>query len=267
MSDAQFHSTASQYLSRELEIRKKRRPLYSLRAFARDLSLSPSTLSDLLKDKTGLSVARAQKTSQMLGLKDEEQAHFVDLVQLKNTSVASRQQEILNRIEWRLKSRDYKLSNEDYSLIYDWHHFAILEMLDLKIKGINSNILAERLGLKKIVVLNALKRLYKLNLIRPSGRFFATTSAKTQVGDQDVSLAIQKYHVQILNKSQQALKKQPLQNRNFQTAVFSVRKNDLQSLMRDMNEMTENLIRKYHVKPNKDLVYCLSQQLFSLEEN
>lgn len=53
MEDMSFARHAAWYLNNEFTLRKQRRPYYSLRAFARDLSVSPSTLSDLLNSKKG----------------------------------------------------------------------------------------------------------------------------------------------------------------------------------------------------------------------
>ena len=50
---------ASSYLQEELALRKARRPQYSLRAFARDLGMSPSALSEFLAGQQGMSKDRA----------------------------------------------------------------------------------------------------------------------------------------------------------------------------------------------------------------
>lgn len=266
MEDMSFARHAAWYLNNEFTLRKQRRPYYSLRAFARDLSVSPSTLSELLKSKTGLSETRARKVGEIIKLQNEHLEHFVDLMMLKNTKVKSKEELIVAKVNWRLKSLNYNLTTEDYHKIYDWYHFAILELLDLKAKKLNFDLISKRLNIKKSSVIGAFKRLYKLGLIKPANGFFVTTSSKTCVSSEALSEVIQKHHSQILNKAISALKKQNLSQRGFLTTIFSIRKSDISDFKNDMNVMTEELIRKYHVRSGKDLVYSFSQQLFSLEE-
>lgn len=59
-----------------LEARKTRNPSYSLRAYARDLALSVSKLSELLNLKKGLSPARAEIASKRLNLCGTEAERF-----------------------------------------------------------------------------------------------------------------------------------------------------------------------------------------------
>ena len=72
-----------QYLKAELELRQQRRPQYSLRAFARDLNMSPSTLSDFFHGKLGLSKDRVRHIGTKLNLTDMQQSHFNDLLEVR----------------------------------------------------------------------------------------------------------------------------------------------------------------------------------------
>ena len=54
-------------LKSELASRTNQNPNYSLRAFARDLDLAPSRLSEVLNGKQGLSTQAAEKIAKTLG--------------------------------------------------------------------------------------------------------------------------------------------------------------------------------------------------------
>lgn len=70
-----------QILKNELTRRCGNNALYSLRAFARDIGVSPSQLTEVLGGKHGLSGRKAKTVSQNLGFNKEETNFFVDLVE------------------------------------------------------------------------------------------------------------------------------------------------------------------------------------------
>src|SRR5690348_3475297 len=72
-------------LKNELEQRVTRNSSYSLRAFARDMNLSPQMLSLVLSGKKNISQEIAGNMIEGLELNPEEASHFLDLVILENT--------------------------------------------------------------------------------------------------------------------------------------------------------------------------------------
>jgi len=64
-------------LRRELQNRQQKNPAYSMRAFARDLDLSASGLSEVLSGKHSLSLRRAITVSKKLGLSEEHADAFI----------------------------------------------------------------------------------------------------------------------------------------------------------------------------------------------
>lgn len=72
-------------LREELACRMGKNPLYSLRAFARDLKVSSSKISEILNGKQGLSVARALQLVELLGWNEEKANFFCGLVTFKHS--------------------------------------------------------------------------------------------------------------------------------------------------------------------------------------
>lgn len=70
------------------------RPQYSLRAFARDVQLSPSFLSRIFNGKRELTTARAEVVAGLLGWEGEQKDLFVKLV-MKNTSPSNPSQDLV----------------------------------------------------------------------------------------------------------------------------------------------------------------------------
>lgn len=77
--------TFRRFLMNELSQRQKRNVSYSMNAFARDLGLSSSRLSEILSGKVGISEDRAVKIADRLQLSESDKAYFVDLVQSEHS--------------------------------------------------------------------------------------------------------------------------------------------------------------------------------------
>ncbi|MGZ3796604.1 MAG: helix-turn-helix domain-containing protein, partial [Pseudobdellovibrionaceae bacterium] len=69
-------------LKSELRTRQKSNSSYSLRAFARDIQLSPGYLSDLMKGKKKVSVDTAMKISKALSWSWRDTQVFLQMSQL-----------------------------------------------------------------------------------------------------------------------------------------------------------------------------------------
>lgn len=68
-------------LSENFSSRKKKNPNYSLRAFARDIGLSASRLSEIMNMKAGLSTEKAVIVCEKLQLTEPESMRFLNLVE------------------------------------------------------------------------------------------------------------------------------------------------------------------------------------------
>lgn len=74
------HHSFVEYLIDRFQMRVDRNPHYSLRAFARDLKIDASRLSQILKGKQGLSMTFAERICYSLRLSEAESRHFCHLV-------------------------------------------------------------------------------------------------------------------------------------------------------------------------------------------
>lgn len=81
------------FLLEEFRSRRSRNPHYSLRAFARDLGMPASKLSQNLRGLCGISVAKAEKIAAKLQMRDDEKHLFLALVESQHArSRVARQQ-------------------------------------------------------------------------------------------------------------------------------------------------------------------------------
>lgn len=262
--DRPLAETAADYIRIEMQNRRNRRSEYSLRAFARDLNLSPSTLSEILSGKVGISPQKSQDLAKRLKLAEPHDEHFCDLVSSKFSRNLKAKKEASLRVTSRLRSTNSHLSLEKFKLVADWHHNAILELIDLHPKYHSFEALAKALAIHKKTVKESIERLVLLGELKLEGRTWSTASDVSYVGEKIPSDAIKSYHKQVIEKAQEALFQQPLEKREFQTSFFPIDPADIENFKQDLNRMRKELLKKYRHKPGRSKVYALSIQLFDL---
>ena len=251
------------YLKNELIERLRRRPQYSLRAFARDLEISPSTLSEFLRGQTKISIQRINNLSKKIKLPEEHQKHWIDLIQSKYSRVLSQKKNAELNIQMRKKSSKKYIDLASYSLVANWESFAILEVFGLGKKYSDSDIM-KKFGISSARYSQTIENLNRLNLIRREKDRWIANEEDTFVGENTRSEALRKFHKDILKKAYKAIGTQELDQRELRSTVFSFKKSDLPKIKAELNELWINLLSKYAYVPNRDAVYCLSMQLFDL---
>lgn len=110
------------FMLRELERRQRKNPSYSLRAFARDLEVPSSRLSEILNRKMGLSETRAVALADKLNLSSSEREFFIDLALAEHARSAVIKEMAQRRVQTRSESSaqnkegdfNIRLKREDY---------------------------------------------------------------------------------------------------------------------------------------------------------
>ena len=258
---------AVDYIRIEMQSRRNRRSEYSLRAFARDLNLSPSTLSEILSGKVGISPQKSQDLAKRLRLPEPHDEHFCDLVSSKFSRNLKVRKEASNRAASRLRTTNSHLSLEKFKQVADWQHNAILELVDLNPKFHSIEALSKALDLPKKLIKESVERLLLLGELQVQGRAWSTASDVTFVGEKVSSDAIKSHHKQVLEKAKDALYQQPLEKREFQSTFFPIDPADIENFKQDLAKMRKDLLKKYRHKPGCSRVYALSIQLFDLQKD
>jgi uncharacterized protein (TIGR02147 family) len=254
-----------EFLKNELDSRKTANSSYSLRAFARDLELTPPVLSSILNGKKGISTERAKKIAQKLKLNKNQFEWFV----ASAGSLHARSQKVRSTFKEKMslceKPNEFnELSLDYFKVIADWYHFAILELTYLENFQADFEWIAEKLGISTKEVSDAVARLLKLDLLEiKNGRWIDTF--KFLVTPNDVpSLSLKKYHSQLIQKSQKALFDQDVEKREYGSHVVSIDSDKLPELKKYIREFRNNFEKLVNSSKKKNDVYCLSLQFFSL---
>lgn len=239
-----------EFLKREFESRKERNNSYSLRAFANFLDIDPSNLSKILSYQLSLGEKLKIKLSHKLGL------DFKDS---------------MNRLQYQ-KTDDtnyIKHGLDLFSLISDWYHYAILEIikLDRPDNICNKVLIAKELGLSKQTVSEALKRLERFGLIEVNhhdGSIKNVTDSSSSILDVKTSKAHRNHQKQILEKAIDALETVPIEKRSQSSMTIAIDKEKLPEAIEMIKDFRRKISRFLSESNQLNDVYHLSVSLYPI---
>ena len=171
-------------LSMEFKRRKMRNANYSLRAFARDLGMSPGAISEVIRGKRPLTQRAIKRLVDAPGLS----------------------QVLLNSSQMNQGAHETFLELEKFEAISGWEHFAILNLI--KTKDFRSDLawIAKRLNIKVVIVRKAVERLKTLNLIAVDDKGqFSRTKERLTTPNNISSAALREAHLEELGQIRHAI--------------------------------------------------------------
>lgn len=237
--------SAYEILKDELSLRRMRNSAYSLRAFARDLGVSVTALSDFLTLKRNLSKTNILKI-----------CHSLNLPPIERATLLHRREPVPN--PQNLQSKD-----DAFHLFSDWYCFAILNLPRVKTHQAEAIWISQRFGITEIQASEGLARLLRLNLIRIKDNKIIRTK-KGIIGNYHVpDLAIKKHHQRVLQKAEKALLESESQARDFSTTILALDPKSLEHAKKQIQKMKAKLAKKIESAQGQEF-YGLTLQLFPL---
>jgi uncharacterized protein (TIGR02147 family) len=195
------------FLRSVLAARIEKNPRYSARAFARDLGVSQTFISFVLSGKKPLSIERATRISQILGLEQEEGRRFLKAVVLASPSRRGAYGALraeLARAESQAGKNDFQIfeiEQDHFRVISDWYHFAILDILTCRGARSSARWIAERLGLPLPVVQAAIERLFRVGLLIQKGGRWVKTKQNIVARTNGPDSPVHEFHRQMIQKA------------------------------------------------------------------
>ena len=254
-------------LKEELAARCRQNPRYSLRAFARDLKIAPSRLSEILSGKQGLSRPAAERIAKALGYAPAEIERFCDLVESLHARSRKNRDNARVRLKSQVPSETHQLHLDTFRAISDWYHFGILELINLSDFKSDPKWIGKRLGISEFEVQLALDRLLRLNLITRKGDKLRLTYANPFTPDDIPSDSVKKFHAQILMKAKDAMLLQPVEEREYGAEFIAIDREQLAEAKKALRDFQHKFCKRFSEDAQvKDGLYCLSLQFFDLLE-
>jgi len=253
------------FLISELETRKRRNPSYSLRAFARDLGVPVSRLSEVINGKVGLSEERAVKIAERLGFSSSDRELFVNLVLSEHSRSAVIKKLSQQRVQQRSEFFTH-IGEDTFKLISDWHYAAIMEILISSKVHHDTADFAKRLGISPDLVESSLERLERLNLIEKKEGVWVCKHGQQTTAADIPSEAIRSFHKQVINKALASIDKQPVENRDISSMILSINKSQIPMVKQRLESFRRSLMVELETGADRESVYCLALQFFEITE-
>lgn len=232
-----------------------RNPSYSLRAFARRLSISPSALSEILNGKRRVSRKLAERLTDKLCLPPRLRQDL--LGRFKRAGATAQDSADLVTYD--------ELDSDQFATISEWYHFGILSLMETATFKDDPKWISERLNIKLPEATSALERLLRLGLVaRAKNGKLQLTKGRLTTSDGVRSLSLRRAHATNLAMAQSSLAEDPLEVRDFSALTLAIDPSLLPEARRLIRAFSDQLSTKLEVPGKQTEVYKLCVQLFPL---
>lgn len=259
-----------EFLADYINERKREEPSFSIRKWAKEMNLKGhNLLVMILNKKRSLKVKHLSFLGEGLRLNHEEQVWFRTIIQ-RISAKDSEERRLYELFLTKISPRnDFVLKEvEEFKAISDWYHMAILALADIP----NFKVTAEnvRTHLKrevpKMKISAAIERLRSLDLLKEDEKGdLRCTYCRLSSKNDFASKAVQAYHKQTSNLAIEAVERDGVEVREFQSFALAI----------DPSKITlaKDLIREFRksfsaaVSGGGSQVYQTNIQFFQLTES
>lgn len=241
------------FLRAEYLKRRAKNPSYSMRAFAKQLSLSPARLCQVLNGKRPMTSKQVEKIVTCLKLSPGRQQFLLESVIRTGTKGK------------KFSPKYAQIHLDQFKFISDWYHSAILCLI--KTNGFKSEpkTIAARLGLSVVEVQAALDRLAALGLIERCPGQIKAIQSNVAVGSGVASPALRKLHKQMLKKAGDSLEEVDVELRDITSITMAIDPKRLAGAKQLITTFRRKLC-EYLEQGDQRSVYAFNMQLFPLSK-
>lgn len=240
-------------LQRELAKRCEENPKYSLRSFATTLGISHTLLSLVISGKRSPSRKLQRRIRELLG-PETMAAAATPLTDPQHQGKAH-----VVRYE--------QIALDSFSLISEWHHYAILSLLEIADAKFESRWIAKRLGITQAQAKLAMERLQRMGLVaKIQGRWKQSVNP-IRVENEISTSATRKFHRQLLAKATESLESDPMEMRDFSSTTIAMDPKLVPYAKERIRKFRRELSDELERSDTPKEVYHLSVQLFPLSKS
>lgn len=256
------------YLQSELIKRCKKNPSYSIRAFARALGSDISTLSKILSGKRTVGRLTIERMGARLGLNPNQVAYFLK----QNKTATAAETAATNKKSMGTGAEvadDYRqLTMDSFSIISDWYHFAILELMATSDFRDDRRWIARVLGIRVSEANAAIERLVRVGLIEilEDGTWKHLSDGRTSISPNYTTAAMRSMQKQILEKAIDALENIPFEVRDQSSIATAMNSKLLPEAQEKIKNFRRELAAFVRSEGPLDSVYQLSIAFYPLTQ-
>lgn len=242
----------AELINKVLEKRRLRNPQYSLRAFARDLKVSPSRVSNIVSGKALPGKIVRDRLASSLNLNKSEVEYLNYLIdKTRHYAKDSR--------------KAHQLSEKDYAFLPEWYHYAILNLMETVSFQSDVTVIAQRLALPPEVVQDSLNKLTEAGLIQKT-RSGLKPTYKNLTSTSDIpSSALKYFHNQLINKGLDSLIHDPVDVRDITSVIIPSNPENIykvKMLAREFRKQANEILGQ----GKKTEVYSVCMQIYPLTQ-
>lgn len=259
---------AQKLLLRKLGEFQSKNPSYSIRAFARRLGVHPSAINEILKGQRFISKKMAERLADRLLLDPSERAELLSQFpeKMKRLKRAVDNQTALAQMA-EARSSVLRLTADQFTLISDWVHFAILSLIRLPKVDPTAAKMAQRLGVPEKRVKAALDLLVRMQLIeRLENGGWKRLYAKINTPDDVLNISIQKSHLADMELARESLLRDPVDRRDFTSMTMPVDLTLMPQVKQILRQAQDQIAALMEGRETTE-VYRLSSYFFPLTQS
>ncbi len=241
-----------------LSLRQKGNPSYSIRAYARDLEMNSSTLSQILSGKRSLPVRGSQVIASRLGLDEKETTLFTESI---NRSYLA-----IDQIKTAPLDERFMLDESYYKVIAEWEHYAVLDLYELSDFENSPTFMARKLKLTTERMDLVLDNLIHCGLLVEDDKGnLVKVHADIRTTEDIEGEALNAAHLEELDLGKQKLQEVPKNLRDFSSSTYAIDPEKLTEAKIIIREFRRKMTTLLKAGDKKD-VYMLAIQFFPLTD-
>ena len=247
-----------QLINQDLALRQQNNPRYSLRAYARDLGLEPSTLSKIMKGIRPLPLKVAGDVAKRLKLDSVQRTRFLESLNRTRTNI--------DEIKISEEDDRFMLDESYHKVIAEWEHYAVLSLYDCVDFIAEASHISKRLGISEERAEEVLSNLLTSGLLamNDSGDL-VKAHAVIRTTEDHKNKALVESHLEALDLAKQKLQGIDVELRDFSSSTLAIDP--------EMLPAAKTIIREFRMKMTSLLkegkrkeVYNLTIQLYPLTQ-
>lgn len=254
------------YFKRLLINKQKKNSKYSMRAFAQQLGVAPSMLTELFRGNRNLSAENALRLAERLKLSQSEAEYLQLLVQYESARSPELKATFLEKLKGLNPQGAIRdLSVDQFKMISIWYHLPILELCFVSNFKLTAESAAKGLGISKHEAELALSLLENLELIEKTPQeHYIRRDEELHFSSEAPNGALRKFHRQMLEKAMDSLEDQTPQEKVIGSRTFAFDSEALPEAKKLMNEYFAKLMALSDKCKKRTEVYHSGVQVFKI---
>ena len=240
---------SSEFLINEYHRRKNQAPQLTNAQFADILGIPSSRLSDYINGRRIMTVSIAKQVVKGLNL------NIIDDLEHLKTLID------IDRSKRKTLLPETQLKEDEFAVVCDWYHFAILALVPTKAFRVDAAWIGERINIPTDVATAALERLVRLGLLEINGHEASVTHKNLETTHNLPSESLRRSHKQSLIQVIDNLDRVPLDLRDVTSITFPMNRKKIPEAKRLIRNFRRKMATLLGQGP-KNEVYNLNIQLF-----